>query len=443
MSSLVPSYFRSKSSTPKRKTTEEDSIHRVHETHHSSPQNSPQNPSTSRDIPSIQSPSRVRRKEEDPTCKDNSEIRTFYSPLSPLYDGEKYQWHIPNELSLRNALDRWIFQSSICGSHGQPIHILDLQNCSFDLMTSLQFGLTREMYKYITDIRISECSFESNDLPGLVDLMEHYFPNLEHFTMKKGHSKSSTTEHCNNPHPEIKADGEDIIYSIEMDKEAEELLVKFDSSMECMERDTEYMQRLYLIFRLPSLQSINGRFISQKERDTASPAKRCRVPNYEWMTKNQQDIMISLVEGEKFCCDDYNDSDNEYTDPTCFEVALDGVVNHDGIERNSILLKTSSNEEEDNVSYASNTTVSRNEDNTVSADITSTDKNVENGVNSKNLESFFMNECRNSSYSEAPTELTDQAIISAEKIFKLVEQPTLKTIPPHVLNKRRKRRMKT
>lgn len=436
MSSLVPPSFRLKSLTPKRKTTEEeDSMQRIHENNHSCPQNSSQNPSTSRDIPSIQSPSRVRRKEEDPTCTDNGEIRTFYSPLSPLYDGEKYQWHVPNELSLRNSLDRWNFQSSICGSHGQPIHVLDLQNCSFDLMTSLKFGLTREMYKYITDIRISEDSFQLHGLPALIDLLGHYFPNLEHFTIKSN-LKSSTTEQCKN-------DGEDIIYTPEMDKEAEEVLFEFGSSMECMERDTKYMQRLYLIFRLQSLQSINGKFISQKERDTASPAKRCKVPNYEWITKNQQDIMLSLVEGEKFCCDDYNDSEIDDTEAAYFEVALDGVVNYDEIERNSISLEITSRKEEDIVSHASNKTETRNEDNTVLLDITSNDKNIENRGNPKNLESFFMNECRNSPHSEVLTELTDQAIISTEKMLKLVEQPTLRTIPPHLLNKRRESKMKT
>ncbi|GFH48768.1 predicted protein [Chaetoceros tenuissimus] len=437
MSSLVPSYFRLKSTTPKRKTIEENSMHKIHENNHSCPQNSSQNPLPSRDIPSIQSPSRVRMKEEDPTCKDNGEISTFYSPLSPLYDGEKYQWHIPNELSLRNSLDRWIFQSSICGSHAQPLHVLDLQNCSFDLVTSLKFGLTREMYKYITDIRISEDSFQSYGLPTLIDLMEHCFPNLEHFSIKKSHLRSRTTEQCKNHHSEIKAynaDGEDIIYSMKMDKETEELLDTFDSSIECMERDTEYMQRLYLIFRLPSLQSINGICISQKERDTASPAKKCKVPNYEWITKNQQDIMLSLVEGEKFCCDDYDDSDTEYTEPTCFEVALDGIVNYDETEEKSILLKTSSNEEVDDVSYTCSKTETRNEGNTVLTDITSSDKNIENCESRKKLESFFMNECKNSSYSEAPTELTDQAIISAEKILKLVE---------HKCSTRRKSRMKT
>ena len=272
----------------------------------------------------IQSPSRLRIVPKC-TTKDVN-VPLFYSPLSEGYQGVANSaiHNIPNGADLMDYENRWDYQSSLAGFHQQNMHVLDLSHRPLHPAT-LKFGMTPEMAQHITDFRFDKNFVGRHDLPLLLDLIMNLFPQLKHLTLKCEPKPQSIIEQSNEE-LNISIDEGRVLSADGSDDERSlgdaELLAKFDASIAMAQRENESIERLYLLYRIPSLASINGLLVTEEERNVARPDTPLghKVKNYEWI--NHANLPIGS-EMKLFFTDEQEDDCEEDGE---FEVPLNSMI---------------------------------------------------------------------------------------------------------------------
>jgi len=212
---------------------------------------------------------------------------------------------------LADHAQRWKFQSLLAGSHRQSIHILDLSHLTIS-PKSLKYGVTPKVAETVTDFRFN--SVGRHELPYFLDLVATLFPNLEHFTLLEDGSKESCDEMVNeridkeNKNVQDDSQSQVQVYSADLEEDDENdpecgvstksiqsipVVMSLsdcnvpDLTFQLVERESERMQRLYILYRLPDLVSINKKNVTDKERMLARPMTPSghKVRRQEWLTQ--------------------------------------------------------------------------------------------------------------------------------------------------------------
>lgn len=284
---------------------------------------------------SIQSPSRIRGK----SFTIQKEIPLIYSPLVEGYKGN--QSHLSNKYAtfaetIPNPTDfnsRWEYMSTLAGDHRQSPHILNVSRRRID-PSLLKFGITPLLAQNIFDFTFNRDFFGKHELPSFLDLVEELFPNLKRLSLQSEHTIQA--QFIKKPLKEqsdegigFSADGDDEIPTNENNSE---LFAKFDSSIAMAERESERMERLYILYRLPSLTHINQVQVTEQERKLSRPDQLSgyKMENYEWVTA----AMISSSPSASSPSDKNNESPLRYycTEEDVESYGSKDNTNNDGLE---------------------------------------------------------------------------------------------------------------
>ena len=260
----------------------------------------------------LQSPSRLRVVPIVTTTK----IPLFYSPLAEGYQGTANVAALTklNAADLISYENRWDYQSSLAGCHQQSLYVLDLSHRPLHPAT-LKFGVTPEMAQKITDFRFDKDSVGRHDLPSLLDVIINLFPQLKHLTLKC-QSKCQIANGNADKTFDLKVD-EGRVFSADGSEDERslgdaKLLAKFDANIAMAQRENERIERLYLLYRMPSLSSINGLLVTEEERKVARPDTPLghKVKNYEWVNH------ANLLSGTEMnvCCTDEQSDDSDFSE---------------------------------------------------------------------------------------------------------------------------------
>ena len=162
----------------------------------------------------------------------------------------------------RNPRDRWKAMSELAGSHKQSLEVLDLSNRSLSAQ-ALKFGVPRKTAQSVRDLRydgnlVGDGVDGNNDLPAFLDIVVQLFPRLQHLSLR------------NNPcSPGNKRGGESPLRDAKLPTNIDpKLKSKLDAAIDAANREQMRMHRLYIIYRLPDLSSINGQPACLRRRET-------------------------------------------------------------------------------------------------------------------------------------------------------------------------------
>jgi len=279
---------------------------------------------------SIQSPSRSR----PPPNVQKKQIPLLFSPL--IQNNAK---RLNTKEKLVTHEERWDFQSSLAGKHQQGRNSLDV-SCRFFTPDSLRFGVPPKTASILTDFSFNGDFLGKHELPSFLDMFGKLFPNLKHLTLKKRHD--CTEKSAGSFYPKDNYEG--LYFAIDEKMEVfnetweegkdtkatvdKALLEKVDGYLRRAQEEASRMQRLYVLYRLPGLITINGVEVTDQERKLASPSTPtgCKVNREDWLThamaKNKDGGEKKSI--QYFCSDE--DCDNGDTDDESYEIHLDSDV---------------------------------------------------------------------------------------------------------------------
>jgi hypothetical protein len=238
----------------------------------------------------IQSPSRGNRTiPSDDGWSKQREVKLLYSPLCNEAS-RKIRGKTQHELELISRVNdlmthhqRWKFQSQLCGNHAVPIHVLDLSRREVS-PESLQCGVTPQTALAITDLSFNSSVLSKYNLPSLLDTIVDLFPNLEHlsFITDIEENHLSSEEHHKEGFVYSADDPDDVTPSSLLGVKG--FIPNLDkinvASAEKYKKDqAESMQRLYILYRIPRLKSINGKRVSDEEYRLACPNSGKKLPD--------------------------------------------------------------------------------------------------------------------------------------------------------------------
>lgn len=201
---------------------------------------------------------------QSPACTNKLERPLYHSPRC-----EKSDEHLlvaPPE-SLKTHEDRWHHMSQQAGSHQQDESVLNVTRRISP--QALRSGVPPQVAARVRVLRL--VVHEKDSLPEWLDVISGIFFELEHLYLSK---------------------------------------------MSCDNTDIARMRRLYVLYRLPDLKSIDGKDVTELERQLARPSSPNghRVKRKEWVS----------FDSSTFDSVDSNDTDDPQGD--AIEVSLTGVV---------------------------------------------------------------------------------------------------------------------
>lgn len=157
----------------------------------------------------------------------------YHSPRCQIKDSDLFQTTNP----LSSPEQRWQHMSEQAGEHKQD-GTLFCVNTRFRRMTpkALKSGMPNEAAKRVTRLELN--IDDTNTLPEWLDAVGDVFRNLEHLTLKS---------------PPLKRDDD----------------------------NSKRLRRLYIVYRLPNLKSIDGVAVSCAEQDLARPENHHGLPQQQ------------------------------------------------------------------------------------------------------------------------------------------------------------------
>ena len=272
--------------------------------------------------------------------KENKTLRLKLGGKGRQSDNENTKNnHLSTSNQLKSHAERWEYQSSLAGSHSQNSHVLDVSHLTNISLQSLKCGITPNMAKGITEFKCSLMEHKS-DLPSILDLVINMFPNLSHFTLVEK-SNSVNDDYSKENHEYATPRNKDPcygneyddnhvkVYSADGDDDQEtgdneyELATASCQKASCLprqlqyqvatwpplsssiatqalqmaEKESERMKRLYILYRMPNLVSINGQIVTEEERKLSKPISPSgkKVKRQEWLTQAMADNKDSFA----------------------------------------------------------------------------------------------------------------------------------------------------
>mmetsp|Transcript_30293 Transcript_30293/g.88593 ORF Transcript_30293/g.88593 Transcript_30293/m.88593 type:complete len:610 (+) Transcript_30293:107-1936(+) len=300
----------------------------------------PSTPKSNRDggMPGASSDNRRRQVYSTPKRGGNGRV-----VHSPLIDAPPTPNPNAKDARLIKPRDRWKAMSELAGSHKQSLEVLDLSNRSLPVQ-ALKFGVPRKTAESVTDLRydgnlVGEGNDGNNDLPAFLDIVVQLFPRLQHLSLRNNPCSPGNSMGGASPMREAKLPAN-------VDPK---LKSKLDAAIDAATREQRRMQRLYIIYRLPDLLSIDDKSVSDVERQMARPLNPSGTPvnQQQWLTKAMAPVNVDVGVGIGFDADDMkvkipasdldqDDAESEMIVPSeaggmamsSVEVSMSGLVNY-------------------------------------------------------------------------------------------------------------------
>jgi hypothetical protein len=202
-----------------------------------------------------------RRRQQESYMREPKRI--YASPRISQDDAELF----PKIEALQNSTQRWNYISEQAGKHRQDGSVLTLGRCLTP--SALKAGITSQVASRVKHLNLWLDPNEDS-LPEWLDVVASLFINIEHLTL------------------------------------AEELLIE-DKETTVSAR----MRRLYVLYRLPDLKSIDDMAITRVERKMARPktAEGEKVERKDWVSKSD-----ALLDNDKDGFRDVAEEDNISTE---------------------------------------------------------------------------------------------------------------------------------
>ena len=261
---------------------------------------------------------------------------------SPLIDAPPTPNPNAKDSRLITPKDRWKAMSELAGSHKQSLEVLDLSNRSLPAQ-ALKYGVPRKTAESVTVLRydgnlVGEGDDGTNDLPAFLDIVVQLFPRLQHLSLQNNPCSPGNSRGGASPVREAKLPAN-------VDPK---LKSKLDAAIDAANREQRRIQRLYIIYRLPGLLSIDEEPVSDEERHLARPQRPAGTPvkKDQWLTKAMAPVDVD-VGGSDFVSNDMkpklrvgdldqDDAESEMIVPSeaggtprsSVEVSMDGLVNY-------------------------------------------------------------------------------------------------------------------
>ena len=258
---------------------------------------------------------------------------------SPLIDAPSTPNPNAKDSRLITPQDRWKAMSALAGSHKQSLEVLDLSNRSLPAQ-ALKYGVPRKTAESVTVLRydgnlVGEGDDGTNDLPAFLDIVVQLFPRLQHLSLRNNPCSPGNSA---SPVRETKLPA----------KVDPKLKSKLDAAIDAANREQRRIQRLYIIYRLPDLLSIDEEPVSDEDRHLARPQRPSGTPvkKDQWLTKAMAPVdvdgggsdFVSNVMKPKLRVGDLDQDDAESemivpseaggTPRSSVEVSMDGLVNY-------------------------------------------------------------------------------------------------------------------
>ena len=211
-----------------------------------------------------------------PRNKQARNLKQYTSPRCDLQDDDLF---LPSGQSLKRHEDRWQHMQQQAGSHQQDLQVLDLTNRITSPQT-LKVGVPPQVAQRIQELHVNLHSEYS--LPEWLDVVCFLFFQLQHL-----YTTNETNAECS------------------------------------ISSEDARMRRLYILYRLPDLRSIDGKHVTQVERQLARPTSPngFKVKLQDWVVIRDGD---EDENDESYSSED--DSSVLQSHGDAVEVSLFGVV---------------------------------------------------------------------------------------------------------------------
>lgn len=232
-----------------------------------------------------------------------------------------------SEISFTTPSSRWKAMSELAGKHRQDPTVLDLSSRPIITPEAIRFGVPPNVASKILSLKCDGSHFMKGlhepHLPAFLDVIGSYFPNLIHLYLSEMKKNKSDTDNNlgdngvsdNND----KEEGEDNIRQQQQpgptsperredrnegmndkglvssiltpdrksykDKSLLQRTKRAEARAEAATKEANRMLRLYILYRLPNLESIDNVIVTEDERKIARPLlpEGYRVKKEEWL----------------------------------------------------------------------------------------------------------------------------------------------------------------
>jgi hypothetical protein len=221
--------------------------------------------------------------------RSNSQNRLYFeSPRCDLPDNELFGTATQHANLIQHD-ERWKYLQEQAGQHGQTGQVQYVNVKEKDMTpAALRSGMPLQAAARVLSLHL-ELDERDDRLPAWLDVITTVYFNLQHLYL----GRASTTD----PYVDRNDDGDDGDGSQDNWQESQTA-----SSPKISNR----MRRLYILYRLPDLLSIDGITVTAQERLLARPndPNGARVKREEW-------VESSLLDRDRTALDDDDDEDDE------------------------------------------------------------------------------------------------------------------------------------
>lgn len=176
---------------------------------------------------------------------------------------------------LRNHEARWRYMSALAGHHRQDATVFRVNTQRVATPVALQAGMMKQSALRVTSLHLPVLSDEFEpekdvvaELAAWLDAIVMTFPNLQHLFLQQNGGAASLRGSS-------VVDVPDTVSSpCETDKYAVADTIATPASTTLINTDETAVRRLYIIYRIPRLETLDGTTVTEQERRLARPSKR-------------------------------------------------------------------------------------------------------------------------------------------------------------------------
>ena len=220
------------------------------------------------------------------SAKGKGQKLCFESPRLEKTDSQLFP--ATNSSNGADPTKQWQSVTEQAGQHQQDGSVLFLRP-SINSPQVLKCGVTTQAAARVKELH---AKVTGNNMPEWMDAIANKFPNLEHLHL----AQRTDEERENEVRKSVRTTRvSSILESVSEDLDEEEIRLAAEHS--------DRLKRLYILYRIPDLISIDGARVTTEERRLAKPndPNGHKVDANEWVQRHKEgeDIRISLPEGEE------------------------------------------------------------------------------------------------------------------------------------------------
>jgi len=208
---------------------------------------------------------------------------------SPRLEYDDHHLFPAVEMNLQTHDTRWEYLQRVAGQHKQDATCLNLTRNTSLTPLALRMGTPAATAQRVTELYLNVLNAGDEDsvaeLPDWLDAIADTFPALRHLTLQQ--EEENQVDHIT----ELRCDSSTSNQCVPADKYAIELDDTSSTTQEQDLSDAATVRRLYVLYRLPILESLDGIPIHATERRLACPRDREQERQHQEMTSCLLDVL--------------------------------------------------------------------------------------------------------------------------------------------------------